>query len=159
MHAVIKQKFDFRAFAFFEILTLGAGLLSGFLSGTSGFDQLIKPPLTPPAFVFPLVWTALYALMAFAAYLVYNTDDIDRGAPLRMYLLQLLVNVLWPVFFFRLEWRLFSFFWLLLLIALVTLTMTGFKHIRPTAYYLMIPYLLWCLYAAYLNLAFYLLNR
>lgn len=83
--------------------------------------------------------------MAFAAYLVFNTDDIDRGAPLRMYLLQLLVNVLWPVFFFRLEWRLFSFFWLLLLIALVTLTMTGFKYIRPAAYYLMLPYLLWCL--------------
>ena len=63
-----------------------------------------------------------------------------------MYLLQLLVNVLWPVFFFRLEWRLFSFFWLLLLIALVTLTMTGFKYIRPAAYYLMLPYLLWCLF-------------
>ena len=136
MHTVSKRKFDFRAFAFFEILTLGAGLLSGFVSGTAGFERLIKPPLTPPAFVFPLVWTVLYALMAFAAYLVFNTDDIDRGAPLRMYLLQLLVNVLWPVFFFRLEWRLFSFFWLLLLIALVTLTMTGFKYIRPAAYYL-----------------------
>ena len=110
MHTVSKRKFDFRAFAFFEILTLGAGLLSGFVSGTAGFERLIKPPLTPPAFVFPLVWTVLYALMAFAAYLVFNTDDIDRGAPLRMYLLQLLVNVLWPVFFFRLEWRLFSFF-------------------------------------------------
>ena len=159
MHTVSKRKFDFRAFAFFEILTLGAGLLSGFVSGTAGVERLIKPPLTPPAFVFPLVWTVLYALMAFAAYLVFNTDDIDRGAPLRMYLLQLLVNVLWPVFFFRLEWRLFSFFWLLLLIALVTLTMTGFKYIRPAAYYLMLPYLLWCLFAAYLNLAFYLLNR
>ncbi len=55
MHSLTKQKFDFRAFAFFEILTLGAGLLSGFLSGTSGFDSLVKPPLTPPAFVFPLV--------------------------------------------------------------------------------------------------------
>ena len=85
MHTVSKRKFDFRAFAFFEILTLGAGLLSGFVSGTAGFERLIKPPLTPPAFVFPLVWTVLYALMAFAAYLVFNTDDIDRGAPLRMY--------------------------------------------------------------------------
>lgn len=137
MHTAVKRKFDFRAFAFFEIITLGAGLASGFLSGISGFDGLTKPPLTPPAFVFPLVWTILYALMAFAAYLVYNTDDLDRGAPLRMYLLQLLVNVLWPVFFFRLEWRLFSFFWLLLLIALITLTMVGFRSIRPAAYYLM----------------------
>ena len=76
MHTVSKRKFDFRAFAFFEILTLGAGLLSGFVSGTAGFERLIKPPLTPPAFVFPLVWTVLYALMAFAAYLVFNTDDI-----------------------------------------------------------------------------------
>ena len=69
MHTVSKRKFDFRAFAFFEILTLGAGLLSGFVSGTAGFERLIKPPLTPPAFVFPLVWTVLYALRAFAAYL------------------------------------------------------------------------------------------
>lgn len=156
------RKFDLKAFAFFELVTLAAGalggLLGGMFTGQMSFDQLVKPPLTPPGWVFPVVWTVLYSLMGLAAYLVYNSNDIDRAAPLRMYFLQLAVNILWPLFFFRLEWRLFAFFWLLLLIALVTLTMTGFKHIRPAAYYLLIPYLLWILFAAYLNLAFYLLN-
>lgn len=156
------RKFNLKAFAFFVLLTLAAGALGGVLGGMLGgnmsFDQLVKPPLTPPAWVFPVVWSVLYLLMGIAAYLVYQSDDLDRGAPLRMYLLQLAVNILWPLFFFRLEWRLFAFFWLLLLIALVTLTMAGFKHIRPVAYYLLIPYLLWILFAAYLNLAFYLLN-
>ena len=156
------RKFDLKAFAFFVLLTLAAGFLGGalggMLNGGMSFDELVKPPLTPPAWVFPVVWSILYVLMGITAYLVYHSDDLDRSAPLRMYLLQLIVNILWPLFFFRLEWRLFAFFWLLLLIALVTLTMVGFKHISLAAYYLMIPYLLWILFAAYLNLAFYLLN-
>ena len=156
------RRFDWKAFAFFVLLTLAAGALGGLLGGMPGggmsFDGLVKPPLTPPARVFPVVWSVLYLLMGIGAYLVYHSGDLDRGPPLRMYLLQLLVNLLWPFFFFRLEWRLFAFFWLLLLIALVTLTMAGFKHICPAAYRLLIPYLLWTLFAAYLNLAFYLLN-
>ena len=97
--------------------------------------------------------------MAIAAYLVYTSRDIDRGAPLRLYLLQVIVNALWPLFFFRLEWRLFAFVWILLLIALVVLTMVGFKPISNTAFWLMVPYLVWLLFAAYLNFSFYLLNR
>ena len=57
------------------------------------------------------------------------------------------------------QWRLFSFFWLLLLVALITLTMAGFRYLRKSAYWLMIPYLLWTLFAAYLNLGYYLLNN
>ena len=141
--------------------TEAVGALSGWLTrgGAERYARLIvKPPLSPPGWVFPVVWSVLYLLMGIGAYLVYHSGDLDRGPPLRMYLLQLLVNLLWPFFFFRLEWRLFAFFWLLLLIALVTLTMAGFKHICPAAYRLLIPYLLWTLFAAYLNLAFYLLN-
>lgn len=154
-----KRAFDIKAFLFFEGLTLVFGMLGGFLGGTSGFEGLTKPPLTPPAWVFPVVWTVLYLLMGLAAYLVWNSDDVDRAPPLRMYLLQLLVNSLWTFFFFRLQWRFFAFFWLLLLIALVTLTMTGFKYIRKAAYRLMLPYFFWLLFAAYLNLGFYLLNK
>lgn len=95
----------------------------------------------------------------FAAYLVWNTDDIDRAPPLRMYFLQLVVNVLWPVIFFRLQWRLFAFFWLVLLFGLVSLTATGFRYIHRTAGRRMIPYQLWLLFAGYLNIGVYLLNR
>lgn len=157
--AARKSKFDLRAFVFFEALTLLAGFAGGMLGGSEGFSTLVKPPLTPPAWVFPVVWTVLYALMGLAAYLVWNSNDVDRAPPLRMYLYQLGVNMLWPLFFFRLQWRLFAFFWLLLLIALVTLTMTGFKYIRRAAYRLMVPYLIWLFFAGYLNLSFYLLNK
>ncbi|HIW73016.1 MAG TPA: tryptophan-rich sensory protein [Firmicutes bacterium] len=153
-----RNPFELRAFLFFEALTLAAGAVGGLLGGISGFGSLVKPPLTPPAIVFPVVWTILYLMMGFAAYLVWNANDVDGGRVLRMFLLQLLVNMLWPFFFFRLGWRLFAFFWLLLLIALVTLTMSGFRYISRPAFYLMIPYLLWTLFAAYLNLGFYLLN-
>ncbi|MCI8554670.1 MAG: tryptophan-rich sensory protein [Clostridiales bacterium] len=152
------RAFHLRAFVFFEALTLGAGIAGGLLGGTSGFQELRPPPLTPPAWVFPAVWTALYLLMGLAAYLIWNTRDIDGPRVLRLYLLQLAVNVLWPFLFFRLGWRLFAFFWLLFLTALITLTLTGFRYIRRSASRLLLPYLAWTLYAGYLNLGFYLLN-
>lgn len=71
-----------------------------------------------------------------------------------MYFLQLVVNVLWPVIFFRLQWRLFAFFWLVLLFGLVSLTATGFRYIHRTAGRLMIPYQLWLLFAGYLNIGY-----
>ena len=159
MYATVRRRaFDLKAFLFFEGVTLLLGMLGGFLGGTSAFETLRKPPLTPPAIVFPIVWTILYLLMGFAAYLVWNTDDIARAPPLRMYFLQLVVNVLWPVIFFRLQWRLFAFFWLLLLLALLSLTMAGFRYIRKSSYWLLVPYFLWVLFAGYLNLGIYLLN-
>lgn len=156
-----RQRFDWKAALFFIGFTLLLGALGGLLGGASGFksfEVLQKPPLTPPAAVFPIVWSALYLLMGIAAYLVWSSGDLDRGASLRMYFLQLLVNILWPLFFFRLQWRLFAFFWLLLLLALLSLTMAGFRYIRKSSYWLLVPYFLWVLFAGYLNLGIYLLN-
>lgn len=154
-----RKSIDWKALLFFVIYTfvIGAGLGS-LLGGNLGFDGLTKPPLSPPAWVFPVVWTVLYALMSVAAYLVYVSEDIDRGPALRLYLLQVIVNGLWPLFFFRLEWRLFAFFWLLLLLALVILTTLKFRPISQIAFWLMVPYIVWLLFAAYLNLSFYILN-
>ncbi|MBR2338220.1 MAG: tryptophan-rich sensory protein [Clostridia bacterium] len=153
------KRIDWKALIFFLVYTLGLGFLGGLLGGQMDLSSLNQPALVPPAWLFPVVWTILYTLMAIAAYLVYTSRDIDRGAPLRLYLLQVIVNALWPLFFFRLEWRLFAFVWILLLIALVVLTMVGFKPISNTAFWLMVPYLVWLLFAAYLNFSFYLLNR
>ena len=153
------KRIDKRALLFFLVYTFLLGALGGLLGGTMDLSALNQPPLTPPAWVFPVVWTILYGMMAIAAYLVYNSHDIDRGAPLRLYLLQVIVNALWPLLFFRLEWRLLAFVWILILIALVILMMTGFKPISPTAFWLTVPYLLWLFFAAYLNFSFYLLNR
>lgn len=157
--ALPRRTFHFKALAFFVLLTIGMGFLGGLLGGSSGFEKLKMPLFTPSSATFTIVWAVLYTMMGIAAYLVWNANDIDSGRVLRLYLLQLLFNSLWPIFFFRLQWRLFGFFWLLVLIALVSLVLIGFKYIRKLAYWLMIPYIIWLIFAAYLNLGFYLLNR
>lgn len=154
-----RPKIDWKVLLFFLLYTFILAGIGTLLGGGFDIDSLNKPPLAPPAWLFPIVWTVLYALMSIAAYLVFMSNDLDRGPSLRLYLLQVAVNALWPLLFFRLEWRLFAFFWLLLLILLVVLTMIGFRRINRTAFRLLIPYLLWITFAAYLNLGFYLLNR
>ena len=158
-NAIPRRTFQLRPLIFFILITLGVGLFGGLLGGMVGYDVLTKPPLTPSASTFSAVWTVLYIMTGIAAYMVYNANDIDSGRVLRLYLLQLLFNALWPLLFFRFGWRLFSFFWMLILILLVSLVLAGFKDIRKSAYWLMIPYFLWLLFITYVNLGFYLLNR
>lgn len=138
--------------------TLLGAALSSFLASPD-YSDLIKPPLTPPPWVFPVVWTILYTLMGYAAYRVAGSGERGTEEAVKLYWLQLFVNLLWPIAFFRLEWRLFAFFWLLLLVVLITCTIRRFQPIDATAARLLYPYLAWCGFATYLNLAFYLLNR
>ena len=143
------------------LIPLVAGGLSGIL--TSGSMQLYqnikKPPLSPPGWVFPVVWTVLYLCMGIAAYLIFTSESVYKGRALVLYGAQLVVNLLWPVFYFNLEWRLFSFVWLVLLFVLVLVMTVCFFRINSAAGYLMLPYILWLLFAGYLNLATWLLNR
>ena len=148
------------------LAALAAGGLSALLSGNIGkeYGELIKPPLSPPGWVFPVVWTILYVLMGIAAAFVWVAGR-DGAAPeeqvrkaLRVYVAQLVVNIIWPVLFFRLELRLLSFFWLLLLVVLVLVTRRRFRAISQPAGDMLIPYILWLLFAGYLNLATYILN-
>lgn len=136
---------------------VGAGLSS--LIARPSFDGLIKPPLTPPAWLFPVVWTILYILMGYAAYRVASSADGNKSGALQTWWLQLGVNLLWLIAFFALEWRLFAFFWLLLLVVLVGRTILRFAPLDRVAAILLYPYLAWCGFATYLNLGFYLLNR
>ncbi len=138
------------------LLAGGIGALLG--GGFTANEGLNAPPLAPPAWLFPIVWTLLYIAMGTAAWLVWRSGDIDREQSLRLYRLQLAVNVLWTLWYFRLEWRLFAFFWVLLLIALVALTIRRFSRHSAAAGRLLIPYLLWLCFAAYLNLGYYVLN-
>ncbi len=154
-----RVKIDWKVLLFFLVYTYALAGIGALLGGSFDLEMLNAPPFAPPAWVFPVAWSILYTLMAIAAYLVFVSNDLDRGPALRLYLLQVAINALWSFFFFRLEWRLFAFFWLLLLIAVVVLTMVAFRKINRTAFRLLIPYLLWLLFAAYLNLGYYLLNR
>ena len=139
------------------------GGISAFLTRGSMevFEQFNQPPLSPPGWLFPIVWTILYLLMGIASYLVIESEvDPDKIAgAMTVYIWQLVVNFLWPTFFFNFGWYLFSFFWLVFLWVLVLITTLRFYGISKTAGFLMLPYLLWTTFACYLNLGVWYLNR
>ena len=121
---------------------------------------IVKPPLSPPAIVFPIVWTLLYALMGIGAARIYLTPPSpERQSALRLYVLQLVVNFFWSILFFNLQAFGFAFFWLVLLWALIVAMVLSFRELDATAAWLQIPYLIWVLFAGYLNYGVWMLNR
>ena len=137
-------------------LILG-GIVGFILSKFMDYDSLVQPPLAPPAILFPIVWTILYILMGISYGILKVNDQVDSKVSL-IYYLQLGVNLLWPIAFFVFKWRLFAFFWILLLLALIITMILSFYKRNKLAAWLQVPYLLWTLFATYLNLSIYLLN-
>lgn len=137
------------------LISLGAGALGSILSGNNmeQYMQMYKPPLSPPGFIFPIVWTILFILMGIAAYLIYISPSEDKKTALTVYLIQLAANVLWSVIFFRFDAYLLAFAWLVFLWYLIFVTIKQFYPINKIAAYLMLPYLAWVTFAGYLNLA------
>lgn len=135
-----------------------AGLLT--MNSMEAFEALNQPPLSPPGWLFPVVWTVLYVLMGIASYLVSVSDapQEEKTRVLWTYGIQLAFNFLWPIAFFNLKWYLFAFLWLVILWILILITALRFGRIRKPAGYLLVPYLLWVAFAGYLNLGIYLLN-
>ncbi len=141
------------------VVTLIAGGLGALLSGGFGDYKTYKQPLlSPPAILFPIVWTLLYILIGIAAGIVAESRDLDKGKGLKLYVLQLAVNVIWPIIFFKFEALKFACFWLALLIVTVVLTVFSFYRIEKKAAFLLLPYLAWCLFALYLNFGIVVLN-
>ena len=154
------HKINLKQLAISLAVSLGTGFLSGLVTmlGMENFKKANKPPLTPPDFVFPIVWTLLFILMGISAYMIYRSDKQGKTKALIVYGIQLLVNFFWPIFFFNFSVYLFSFIWILLLWLLIILMIKLFYPICKTAALLQIPYLLWVIFAAYLNFGVYLLN-
>jgi len=142
-------------------IPLAVGGLAALLSGGMGSYKVInQPPLSPPAWVFPLVWTVLYLLMGEASWRVY-TSDKDQAAvkkALLAYGAQLVLNFLWPLVFFGGQLYLTAFIVLIGLWVAIFITMLRFSKLDETASDLLIPYLLWVAFAGYLNLGVFLLN-
>ncbi len=143
------------------MIPLAVGGISSLIVG-GGFshysDTAVKPPLSPPDWLFPVVWTILYILMGISSYLVYEKDGSEAKQPLAVYLIQLAVNFMWPILFFSLSAYLFSFIWLILLWALALAMTVMFCRVSRTAGLLQLPYLIWLTFAAYLNLSVYILD-
>lgn len=140
-------------------IPLAVGSLSALLSqrGMAAYAMMNKPALSPPEWVFPVVWTILYVLMGIASYLVL-TSGKPNNAALTVYAIQLFFNFFWSILFFRLGLCVTAFIWLVLLWFLILGTTVLFYRIVKAAGYLMIPYLLWVAFAGYLNLSICLLN-
>ena len=156
------MKVDKKKLAICIAIPVVVGAVAGLLTRNSMeiFKVLEKPPLAPPGWLFPVVWTILYILMGISSYLIVDSKvspDVSIDA-LKIYIYQLAVNFMWPIFFFIFEWYLFSFVWLILLWVLVFIMIRKFYEISKPAAYLNIPYLIWITFAAYLNLGIWILN-
>ena len=134
-----------------------ATLLSG---GMDRYQVMNQPPLSPPGWIFPVVWTVLYLLMGYASYRIAESDvpKEDRRKALIFYGIQLFLNFLWPIVFFGYQLYFAAFILLLVLWAFIYVTMYYFEQIDEPAELLLIPYLLWVTFAGYLNLGVALLN-
>ena len=151
-----------KAYLIWILLTEAVGGLAALLTQESVKlygSAIHTPPLSPPAAVFPVAWTILYALMGVSAARIWLLPgSAARRAALRVYLLQLAVNFFWSLWFFNLQAFGFAFFWLVLLCALIVRMLLAFRELDAPAGWLQLPYLLWVFFAGYLNYGVWMLN-
>ncbi len=134
------------------------GVVGIIVSQFMDYNLLQKPFLAPPSIVFPIVWTILYITMGISYGILKSKNLTDKEIDW-IYYWQLAINALWSIIFFVFKWRFFAFIWIILLVIAVIMMIVKFYAKDKTAGLLQIPYLLWVIFASYLNLAFYILNR
>lgn len=156
------MKLDWKKLGIAVALPLAVGGLSALITKDSMalFGALQKPPLSPPAWLFPAAWTLLYILMGLASYYVYTSDAPKnrKRTALSYYALSLIFNFGWPILFFNMEKYLAAFVWLCIMWILILAAAVQFWASDKKAGALMLPYLLWVTFAGYLNYGIYLLN-
>ncbi len=142
------------------LIPLAIGGLSALITSDAfkQYQTYERPPLSPPSWLFPVVWTILYILMGISSYLVYQRKGTLLNKELIIYAVSLVLNFAWPIAFFVFEASFFSFIWLIALLVVVIIMTYWFYQISQLAGLLQIPYILWLTFAAYLNLGVYLLN-
>ncbi|MBQ9012391.1 MAG: tryptophan-rich sensory protein [Bacilli bacterium] len=128
------------------------------MNNMDAFKELNKP-INVPGIIFPIVWGVLYLLMSISCYIVSESSDPARNKALIIYWVQLVINSIWSLIFFGFEMYLFAFIWLLILLISVIIMIVKFYKVDKKAAYLNIPYVIWIIFAGYLNLGIYLLNR
>ena len=156
----LKQKF--KIFGLSILISELIGGLSALLTigGMKNFATVIKPDLTPPMVVFPIVWSILFALMGISAAIIYmSRPTVNRNYSIIIYVCQLAVNFFWSIIFFNLQFFGLAFFWLLLLIALIVLMIYKFYKVSRLSAVLQVPYLIWVTFAGYLTYNIWVLNK
>ena len=156
------MKKTWKVYAFWILLAEGIGALSGWLSreGMEIYEStIVQPPLSPPSWLFPIVWSILYALMGIGAARVWMAPaGIHRSRGLNLFIVQLIFNFFWSLIFFNLQTFGFALLWLILLWGLVLWMIFEFLKVDKLSGNIQIPYLLWLTFAAYLNLGVWYLN-
>ena len=146
------------------IIPLLVGGISSLLTmdGMDKFKYLAQPLLSPPSWLFPIVWTILYILMGISSYLIYKNKNVfyyeEKEMSLLLYIIQLIFNFFWSIIFFNMQKFIFAFVWLLILWVLVLFLILNAKKVNKISAYLLIPYLLWLTFAGYLNIMIAILN-
>lgn len=155
------MKIKWKPFIISIAISLFVGMLAGILTRNSMslYQELIKPALSPPGWVFPIVWTILYILMGVSAYLIYSSHSPKKEQALKIYYLQLMLNFLWSLAFFNRQDYLLSFVILIVLWIFIGVMISRFYEINKLAGILQIPYFLWVTFAGYLNLSIYFMNN
>ncbi len=143
------------------VITQLAGVIGMKLSGSTAqlYTILAKPPLSPPGWLFGVVWPILYLLMGISLYIIYESPKSEtRENALNLFFIQLFVNAIWPAVFFRFEMYWLAVIVIILLDILVAGTIYLFHNVNKKASYLMLPYMVWILFATYLNIGVAILN-
>ena len=156
------KKKTWKIYAFWIILAEAVGALSGWLTrnGMKAYTETVaQPPLSPPSWLFPIVWTILYALMGIGAARVFLAPKSkERSLGLNLFVIQLIVNFFWSPIFFNAQAFGTALLWLILLWLLVLAMILVFRKVEKSAGNIQIPYLLWLTFAAYLNYGVWQLN-
>ncbi len=141
-------------------ISLGVGGISAFLSkdNMSIYSAVNRPALSPPSWLFPIVWTVLFVLMGIAAAIIWRSNGKELDSALIFYGFQLVFNFCWPLIFFNFRAFGIAFFWLLVLLVLIGITAIKFYKINKTAGWMMLPYFAWVSFAGYLNYMIWQLN-
>ncbi len=155
---MVKNKF--LSFILLLIFTYSASFIGGIVTISfkePWYSQLIKSNYNPPDWVFAPVWTTLYLMMTIAIWLYWHSRNRDINT-IYIYFIHIVFNTTWSIIFFGLHQILLALVILMILIILIIILILRFKYVNKASSYLMIPYLLWCCYALFLNFNLYILN-
>ena len=136
---------------------IGGSIVGLIINKSIDYNYLVNPPLSPPSYLFPIVWNILYLLIG-TSYYIYRKNNNDDSLTIRLYYIQLILNYLWSIIFFTLKLRTLAVIWIIVLAITIIYLMIRFYKEERTSFYLFIPYILWVLFATYLNIGIVVLN-
>ena len=136
---------------------IGGSIVGLIINKSIDYNYLVNPPLSPPSYLFPIVWSILYILIGISYY-IYRKNNNDDSLTIKLYYIQLILNYLWSIIFFTLKLRTLAVIWIIILAITIIYLMIRFYKEERASFYLFIPYILWVLFATYLNIGIVVLN-